>query len=297
MPSIPVAGSQITWGQFRKSQSWTEERILAQIAEAGYEGAFAGLNAHRSAAQTIEVYARHGLKPAPGYLGADFWKPEDRCRILESAKAHAAYARDLGLKELYVSAGGFDALAPSGKTRREIAGRVTPADALSNDQFKHFAESLNEVGTAMLALGVHACYHNHVGTFIETREEIDRLFSWVDAGSVSLGPDLGHLAWGGADVADFINAYASRIRTMHLKDINPTVLERGRKELWDYDTYSSNGIFAELGEGFIDFPAVFKLLMPRGYAGWIFAEIDVTTKPTALESLTISRKYLRSIGI
>ncbi len=297
MPSIPVAGSQITWGQFRKAEQWTEEGILSQIAEAGYEGAFAGLNSHRTPAQAIALYARHSLKPAPGYLGADFWKPEERNRILESANAHAAYARDLGLTELYVSAGGFDAPAPSGKTRKEIAGRVTPADALSDDQFKYFADSLNEVGAAMLALGVHACYHNHVGTFIETREEIDRLFSLLDARSVFWGPDLGHLAWGGVDVVDFVKSYAPRIRTMHLKDINPTVLARGREEQWGYDTYSKNGIFAELGEGFIDFPAVFKLLEAHGYAGWTFAEIDVTTKPTALESLTISRKYLRSIGI
>jgi len=296
--SIPVAGSQITWGQFRKSDpQWTEERILAQIAEAGYEGAPAGPHGDRPADRTVALYAKYGLKPAPGYLGADFWKPEKREAILQSARKQAAYARDLGLSELFVAPGGFDDVAPSGKTRKQLAGHVTAADGLSDAQYQRFADVLNEVGALTLEHGVRACFHNHVGTFIETREEIDRLFSRVDPGVVFFGPDLGHLAWSGADVLDFVQAYAPRIKALHLKDINPTALEQGQRKSWDYDAYSQHGIFAELGEGFIDFAAVFDLLKPHGYAGWTLAEIDVTVKPTALQSLTTSRKYLQSIGL
>jgi inosose dehydratase len=295
--AIPVAGSQITWGQFRKTESWTEDRILAQIAEAGYEGAPAGPRADRTPEQTVALYARHGLKPAPGYLGADFWNPQQREKILQSVKTQAACARDLGLSEWFVAPGGFDIPSPSGKTRKQVAGHVSSADALSDEQYQYFADTLNEAGALMLAHGVRACFHNHAGTFIETREEIDRLFSLVDPNVVFFGPDLGHLAWAGADVLDFVNTYAPRIKALHLKDINPTALEQGQRKSWDYDTYSQNGIFAELGEGFIDFAAVFERLKPHGYAGWTLAEIDVTVKPTALQSLTISRNYLKSIGI
>jgi hypothetical protein len=34
-----------------------------------------------------------------------------------------------------------------------------------------------------------------------------------------------------------------------------------------------------------------------GFGGWLIAETDVTQKPTALESVTISRAYLHRLGL
>jgi inosose dehydratase len=75
------------------------------------------------------------------------------------------------------------------------------------------------------------------------------------------------------------------------------VRDRGRAQEWDYSAFTDNGIFAELGEGSVDFPAIFAILRDAGFAGWVIAETDVTQKSTALESATISRTYLRSLGM
>ena len=72
---------------------------------------------------------------------------------------------------------------------------------------------------------------------------------------------------------------------------------RGHAQGWNYGTFTDNGIFAELGEGSVDFPAIFATLRDAGFAGWAIAETDVTQKPTALESATISRAYLRGMGL
>jgi inosose dehydratase len=111
------------------------------------------------------------------------------------------------------------------------------------------------------------------------------------------GPDLGHLAWAGDDVISFCREYASDIKTLHVKDIDPGVLAEGVAAGWDYAGFSDHGIFAELGEGLVDFPAVFTILGEAGFQGWVVVETDVTQKPSALESATISRDYLRSIGM
>ena len=47
----------------------------------------------------------------------------------------------------------------------------------------------------------------------------------------------------------------------------------------------------------VDFPAMFDILSKAGFDGWVIVETDVTTKSSALESATISRKYLQSIGL
>lgn len=297
MDGIAVGCGQITWGQFGMGGPESEERVLAEIAAAGYEGAPAGPRGERSVAETVELYARHGLRPAPGYLGADFWKAERRERILEDARRHARFAREAGCTELYVAAGGFDHVTASGRTRRDLAGHVRPEDALTDEQFARFAQVLNEVGALTLEQGVRSCFHNHVGSVIETRAEVDRLMALTDPALVFLGPDTGHLAWAGADVVSFCRDYADRIRTLHLKDVHEDVVRRGRAEGWGYGTFTAHRLFGELGEGCVDFPAVFEILRGAGFAGWVITETDVTRKPSALESARISREYLRSIGV
>jgi inosose dehydratase len=153
------------------------------------------------------------------------------------------------------------------------------------------------VGAITLAEGVRSCFHNHVGTVIETREEIDRLLMLTDPDLVFLGPDTGHLAWAGVDPVAFCRGYAKRIKTLHLKDIDCDVRDRGREAGWDYNTFSEQGIFVELGEGCVSFPAIFDILSEVDFSGWLITETDVTQKPTAQESVTISRDYLRTLGI
>jgi inosose dehydratase len=132
---------------------------------------------------------------------------------------------------------------------------------------------------------------------IETRAEIDRLFSLLDRQVVFQGPDIGHLAWAGVAPVQFCRDYADSILTLHVKDINPNVLAEGVADGWNYRTFSQRGIFAELGEGMVNLPAILEILQSIGFAGWIIVETDVTQKSTALESATISRQYLKSIGI
>jgi inosose dehydratase len=292
MEGVLVGCGQITW-----QRGTPREQVLSEIAEAGYEGAPAGARPGTSAQEVIELYAKYGLKPAPAYLGADFWKADQRGNILERAKRLASFMRQVGCIELYVAAGGFDYKNASGQTRSQLAGHVGHTDGLSDAEYKQFAKVLNEVGKITLDEGVKSCFHNHVGSVIETREEIDQLFSLVDRNLVFQGPDIGHLAWGGIDVVQFCRDYAESIKTIHLKDINPKVLKEGREQGWDYGTFSGKGIFAELGEGFVDFPTIFDIIKNAGFQGWIIVETDVTQKPTALESAIISRNYLKSIGV
>jgi inosose dehydratase len=275
----------------------SEEQVLAEIAQAGYEGAPASPREGHSTQEVLDTFARFGLKPAPGYYGADFWKADQRDQFVERGRSLARFMREVGCAELYVAAGGFNYVTSSGRTRMQVAGHVGPDDGMSDAEFQQFADTLSRVCEATLEEGVRSCFHNHVGSVIETREEIDRLLSLVDPNLLFLGPDTGHLDWAGVDVLEFCRDYAPRIKTMHVKDIDPAVRERGRAEGWDYGTFSRNGIFAELGEGSIDFPAVFDVLRSVGFEGWLIAETDVTQKPTALESVTISRAYLRQIGL
>ena len=285
MEGIKVAGSSITWGR-----DYPREKVLAEIAEAGYEGTNVGGRGGESASEVKAQLARYGLAPAPGYLGVEWWTPGLKGQQLDQAAHQAAFSRELGLTELYVAS----SLTPE---RRAISGQVTAQTATPTEDLKKLADLLNEIGRVTLKEGVRACFHNHVGSPVETRDEIDRLFGLVDREVVFQGADIGHLAWAGDDIVAFTRDYASSIKTLHLKDIDPKVRAEGVAQKWDYKGFSDHGIFAELGEGLVDFPSMFEVLKQSGFSGWIVVETDVTMKASALESARISRNYLRSIGV
>jgi inosose dehydratase len=291
MENILIGCGQLTW------KNVPEDQVLAEIAQTGYDGAPASPKEDRTTQEVIAGFTRHGLKPAPGYLSGDFWEAAQQAPILDRARTYARFMREAGCTELYVAANGGNWVTSRGLTRRQTAGHVRAEDSLSDQQYRQFADTLNQVGEILLAEGVRACFHNHVGTPIETRDEIDRLFALVDPALVFLGPDTGHLAWAGADVVTFCRDYADRILTMHIKDIDPDVLAQGQQAEWDYKTFSDRGIFTELGRGFVDFPAVFDVLDSAGFQGWLIVETDVTQQPSALESAQISRDYLRDLGL
>lgn len=292
MDNVRIGCGQITW------KGAAAERALAEIAQVGYEGAPAGPRKGQTTEEILAGYERLGLAPAPGYLGADFWDTAQADEIVRRAVEYAAFAKEAGCTELYVAAGGFTTYRTSrGLTRAQVAGHVSEADAMSVAEYAQFAQVLNRVGEITLAQGVRSCFHNHVGSVIETREEIDRLWELVNRDAVFMGPDTGHLAWAGVDVVEFFRDYADVIYTAHIKDINPAVLKEGVAAEWDYGQFSDAGIFTELGLGMVDFPAVFGILEQAGFSGWLIVETDVTQQRSALVSAQMSREYLKKLGM
>jgi inosose dehydratase len=296
---MKVGCSRITWRQF----SVGEEQALSEIADAGYQGApwpdpdqAAGRPAE-IARQVGERYWRHGLTPAPGYVWADFWDKSQWNQILERLRRHAAVARELGLTETFVAAGGSDRVMASGRTRRQAAAHVTAADGLSSEELKWLAEGLNAAAAVTLAEGVKACYHNHVGTVIETAQEIEQLLALTDPAVVFLGPDTGHLAWASIDVVEFCRRQVDRIACLHLKDIVAAVRDEGKVAGWDYATFSDRGVFTELGDGCVDFAGMLSVLSAHDFDGWLIIETDVTQRPSALDSARVSRDNLRALGV
>ncbi|MGI6366804.1 MAG: sugar phosphate isomerase/epimerase family protein [Anaerolineae bacterium] len=291
MSNYIIAFSGITWGR-----DYDRDQMLAEIKQAGYEGSPAGVRPGTTAAEVKAQFERHGLRPGPGYIGANWWDPALTAELMERAKEQADNMAELGVDAIFIADGGFQNVTPSGRTRRDLATHTTAADSLSPDQYKYYGEVISKVGEETLKRGVMACFHNHVGSYIETRKEIDDLWAQVDRSKVFQGPDIGHLAWAGGDVLDFCRTYAQDIKCLHVKDINGEVLKKGLPAGWTYGEYSQAGIFAELGEGIVPVPGMLEILNGAGYKGWFIVEIDRTMKPSALESALVSRAYLRSIG-
>ena len=190
----------------------------------------------------------------------------------------------------------------SDRVRTRNAGRVTPEMGLSGEEWKVFAAGAERVARAVYAeTGLRTVFHHHCGGYAETPDEIERLLKMTDPQVLGLVFDTGHYAFAATDcaaVVDGLNRFADRIWYIHFKDCQPDIAARSRAEGWDYFESLRNGVFCELGQGGVDFPAVAAWLEERGYEGWGIVEQDVLPGTGApKEAARRNRAYLKSIGL
>jgi inosose dehydratase len=119
--------------------------------------------------------------------------------------------------------------------------------------------------------GVTATVHPHVGTMVETADDVGRVL----AGSgIGLCLDTGHLLIGGADPVTLAAEHAGRIRHTHLKDVDATWARRVQSGEVTYTDAVRQGMYRPLGRGDVDIAAIVGSLEGAGYDGWYVLEQD-----------------------
>ena len=150
--------------------------------------------------------------------------------------------------------------------------------------------------------GLRAVFHPHAAGWVETPAEIATLLELTDPDAVGVVFDTGHYTYGTGsddpvDIVAALDAIGPRLGHVHFKDVAPAVAARARAEGWDYFTAVRHGLFAELGQGAVDFPAVARWLREQRYGGWEVVEQDVLPgMGSPRESAARNREYLRAIG-
>jgi inosose dehydratase len=190
------------------------------------------------------------------------------------------------------------------EVRTRNAGRVRPEMGLSEAQWSTFASGANRIAAAVKEqTGLPTVFHHHCAGYVETPDEMAQLLERTDPRLLGLVLDTGHFTFGSgqynrASLLGSLDRFAERIWYVHLKDCSPRVAEEARSKDWDYFEAVRHGVFCELGQGCVDFPAVLDWLRGREYAGWALVEQDVLPGLGApKESAQRNRDYLRSIGI
>jgi inosose dehydratase len=142
------------------------------------------------------------------------------------------------------------------------------------------------------SLGIHVHFHNHVGSHVESPQEVEYLTQNLPSG-VDLCFDTGHFAFGGGDSLKFVEQHAAEIGYLHLKDVDKAILDEARSERLGFLNALKKYVFSELGQGIVDVPAVVSCLQQTGYSGWIIVEQDTCPGDPTLTA-TRNREYLRS---
>ena len=155
-------------------------------------------------------------------------------------------------------------------------------------------EGYNVLGQLAREKGMTLTMHHHMGTGVQTAEEIDRFMESVDPGLVYLLFDSGHLTFAGIDPLPILKKYISRIRHIHLKDVRLPIRDQAMKEGWSFLTAVRAGVFTVPGDGDVDFAPIFDVVEKSGYEGWVVVEAEQDpAKANPFEYAKMARGYIR----
>lgn len=297
-----VANAPCSWGVLEHEGAGGRadfRRMLDELAATGYTGTELGDWGYmptEPGALRAELAARD-LTMLGAFVGV----------ALDDAAAHAeGEARAVRTARLLAAVAGATppvvVLADANGTvplRVERAGRITAAELLPDDRWPVYARGAARVARAVRdATGLRTVFHPHCAGWIETPDEIARLLDLTDPALLGLCFDTGHYTYGGGDALDGLRRFGDRLAYVHLKDCSAAVAAQARAEGWDYQRAVGAGVFCELGQGVVDFPATLAWLRARGYDGWLTVEQDVLAgMGTPKESAARNREYLRGIGV
>ncbi len=262
------------------------EVLLQEIRRSGFPGVHAQLPAGTTVADYRAMLARADLLPAPGYFSMPL--PEQGVAAAETydtVRLAAAQQAALGLGDMFIAC----------RMAKDAARVKTPAVGAAADRGRLdlIVEMIGKASEIMAGEGVRAALHPHVGTWIETEAEARHVLDAVGGATLGFGPDTGHLAWAGADVAGLIRDYRDRVRVMHIKDCRLDVRDQSKAAGRTYQQTVMAGLWAEPGLGDLDLAGMVAAL-GDGFDGWLIAEVDCPTM-APFDCAEVSARWLAAL--
>jgi inosose dehydratase len=282
-----VAGAPISWGVCEVS-GWGyqlgPDRVLKEMREVGLLATELGPEGFLPSepAAMAGVLSEHGLQAVGGFTP-----------LLLHVSGHDAVPEVDRILDGYV-ASGAQVLVLSAVTGS--AGYDTRPQ-LDEAGWKRLLSNLYRVARLAIDRGVRAVLHPHVGTMIETGDEVQQV---LDGSSISLCLDTGHLLIGGTDPVELARQAPERIAHLHLKDVDSTVAAKARSGQLTYSEAVKQGMYRPLGQGDVDVPAIVGHVRAHGYSGWYTLEQDtiLTEEPKdegPVADVRTSAEYLRTV--
>lgn len=265
----------------------TFEQCISEMALAGFTGTEIGNKYPRQPEVLKKALDLRGLTVCNAWFSSFLTtKPSDE--TIHAFIEHRDFLHEVGARVIGVSEQGHSI---QGMMDVPI---LTGKPYFSHEEWERLAEGLDELGKLAKEKDMILTYHHHMGTGVQTLEEIDRLMDMTDPDLVYLLFDTGHLVFADVDAKEVLEKYAKRIKHVHLKDIRNDVWDRVKKEDWSFLKGVKEGVFTVPGDGMIEFDPLFKILHENDYRGWFVVEAEQDpAKANPLEYGIKARNFIK----
>jgi len=264
----------------------TFEQCISEMALAGFIGSEVGNKFPRNTDMLKKALRLRNMEIASAWFST-YLTTETFEKTEKEFIEHRDFLYEMGAKVIVVSEQGHSI---QGQDKRVFEDKPYFTDL----EWGKLTVGLNKLGELAQEKGMNIVYHHHMGTGVQTTDEIKRLLDMTDENLVFLLYDTGHLYLSGEDLLYVLKQYFSRIKHVHLKDVRFSVIEKVKNEKLSFLDGVREGVFTVPGDGNIEFLEIFKTLAQFNYKGWMIVEAEQDpAKANPLEYAQIARKYIK----
>ena len=242
---------------------------LSEAKQAGYAGMELGNKFPRSPDKLRPVMKQHGLDVVSGWYSSNLLERGIEAEI-DALEPHLHLLYSMGCKVLVLC-------ETTGAVHGDKKAPLSKRPKMNDAQWKQLCERLDKLGEHTAGRGIKLAYHHHMGTVVQTPEEIDRLMTSTGK-DVWLLLDTGHLTFAGGDPVAATKKHASRLAHVHTKDVRKAVMEKALKNDSPFLDAVLEGVFTVPGDGMVDYKGVFAELAAARYSGWLVVEAEQDPK-------------------
>ncbi|WP_415402250.1 TIM barrel protein [Tateyamaria sp. SN3-11] len=293
---IKIGNAPCSWGvEFAddpRNPAW--RKVLQENADAGYAGIELGPIGFmpEDPARLGDALEEFGQELVGGVVFRPFHDATKWDEVMDASVRTCKALQAHGAEHLVL----IDSIS---ERRAPTAGRAEEAEQMDGAEWSAFRDRIADVARMGaeeygLTVGIHA----HAAGFMDFEPELERLLDEVDESILKICFDTGHHSYAGFDPVAFMQRHIGRISYMHFKDIDPKVKAQVVANRTDFYTACGDGIFCNLGDGDVDFPAVRQVLLDAGFEGWCTVEqdCDPAGDTSPIDDAKLNRAYLQSIG-
>ena len=270
-------------------------QCLREASEIGFEGIEKGRKMPADAPALRATLEPHGLELVSGWYSLGLVG-----RSVEAEKAamepHLRLLRGMGCEVCILS-------EAVNTIHGDPAAPLSARPVLSDEQWPGFTAALTEIARHVAAAGLTPVYHHHMGTVVQTGEDLERLLSGTGE-ELKLLLDTGHALMAGMDPGAVAETHARRIGHLHLKNVRAPVARETFARGWSFLDAVRAGVFTVPGdeEGAVDFMPVLEAAAGAGYDGWLVIEAEqdpIVRKPFEYKSMGLAalREMARDAGL
>ena len=243
----------------------TLETCLSESKLAGFSGVETGGKFPKRSKELGPILKQHQL-----YLASGWYSGTVLTNDLEKEKDQAFDQLNL-FKDLGASCLAYGETAGTIQNVRHAA--LDTKIKIHHEDFKEYGKKLTAFAEYCAEFNMPISFHHHMGTAIETEEELDNLMNNTGE-AVQLLFDTGHMTFARGNSLNVIKKYAKRINHVHTKDIRSEVINSLDKSNESFLDAVLKGAFTVPGDGNINFKEIVEVLAQNNYQGWFIVEAE-----------------------
>ena len=183
----------------------------------------------------------------------------------------------------------------SGSIQGNASISLSKRPQLNQNEWMGYCKKISELSNRLDDVGLPMSYHEHMGTIIQSEEDVDRFIDKTNDKTYLLY-DTGHLLFAQANYERILKNYIDRINHIHCKDIRKNILEKSLNKDLSFRNSFLDGVFTVPGDGCIDYTPLMKILFENKYSDWLVIEAEQDpAKANPFEYAKIGYKNLSSI--